>query len=177
MPRAFAPNAHHLGHWTKAAWSGLRPAPESRSRGARPHLLRSFTTRFSSLAPPFLVSLQHTIAQEVELAFRDPTDSCLLLIDRELQCTHDRAQLLQGLFGLTSLAQNHEVVRVGHNAGTEALLQPELLPSQALGSPECRLCARANGWRRNDAYVVGDIGATMSPSGLCRVLSVLARLS
>ena len=41
--------------FTAAAWSGLRPAPESRSRGARPHLLRSFTTRFSSLAPPFLV--------------------------------------------------------------------------------------------------------------------------
>src|SRR5262249_2549723 len=65
MPRPFAPNAHHLRHWTKAAWSGLRPAPESRSRGARPHLLRSFTTRFSSLAPPFLVSLQHTEAEEV----------------------------------------------------------------------------------------------------------------
>jgi hypothetical protein len=27
-----------------AAWSGLRPAPESRSRGARPHLPRSCTT-------------------------------------------------------------------------------------------------------------------------------------
>ena len=30
--------------FTAAAWSGLRPAPESRSRGARPHLSRSFTT-------------------------------------------------------------------------------------------------------------------------------------
>ena len=41
---SFCSNAHHLGHWTKAAWSGLRPAPESRSRGARPHLSHSFTT-------------------------------------------------------------------------------------------------------------------------------------
>jgi hypothetical protein len=33
--------------FTAAARAGLRPAPESRSRGARPHLLRSFTTRIS----------------------------------------------------------------------------------------------------------------------------------
>src|SRR5689334_15307301 len=30
---------------TAAAWSGLRPAPESRSRGAHPHLSRSLSTR------------------------------------------------------------------------------------------------------------------------------------
>ena len=47
--------------FTAAAWSGLRPAPASRSRGARPHLSRSFTTLSSaSCYPPFLVSLQHT---------------------------------------------------------------------------------------------------------------------
>ena len=34
LPRSFA----------AAAWSGLGPAPESRSRGASPHLPRSFTT-------------------------------------------------------------------------------------------------------------------------------------
>ena len=34
--------------FTAAAWSGLRPAPESRSRGACPHLSRSFTTPFLS---------------------------------------------------------------------------------------------------------------------------------
>src|SRR5580693_5256109 len=33
--------------FTAAAPAGLRPAPESRSRGAYPHLLRSFTTRIS----------------------------------------------------------------------------------------------------------------------------------
>ena len=47
--------------FTAAAWSGLRPAPASRSRGASPHLSRSFTTLSSaSCYPPFLVSLQHT---------------------------------------------------------------------------------------------------------------------
>ena len=52
---------------TAAAWSGLRPAPESRSRGACPHLSRSFTTPFSiSCCPPFLVSLQHTETEEGE---------------------------------------------------------------------------------------------------------------
>ena len=57
--------------FTAAAWSGLRPAPESRSQGACPHLSRSFTTPFSiSCCPPFLVSLQHTVAQKVELLLR-----------------------------------------------------------------------------------------------------------
>jgi transposase len=35
--------------FTAAARSGLRPAPESRSRGALPHLSRSFTASFSFL--------------------------------------------------------------------------------------------------------------------------------
>ena len=60
---SFCSNAHHLGPWTKAAWSGLRPAPESRSRGARPHLPRSFTT---PSPPPFVASLQHTVPEELE---------------------------------------------------------------------------------------------------------------
>jgi hypothetical protein len=37
--------------FTAAARAGLRPAPESRSRGARPHLLCSFTTRISFHLP------------------------------------------------------------------------------------------------------------------------------
>jgi hypothetical protein len=49
---------------TAAAWSGLRSAPESRSRGALPHLSRSFTTL---LAISFLLSLQHTEPEEVFL--------------------------------------------------------------------------------------------------------------
>jgi len=40
--------------FTAAAWSGLRPAPASRSRGVRPHLSRSFTTLFCLV---FLLSL------------------------------------------------------------------------------------------------------------------------
>jgi hypothetical protein len=40
----------------------LGPAPDSRSRGARPHLSRSFTAR---ILPPFLLPLQHTIVQRL----------------------------------------------------------------------------------------------------------------
>src|SRR6516165_12605523 len=34
-------NAHHLGHWTKAAYGGLDPDPAIRARGTLPHLLCS----------------------------------------------------------------------------------------------------------------------------------------
>ena len=34
----FSRNAHHPGHWTRAASGGLRPGPATRSRGANPHL-------------------------------------------------------------------------------------------------------------------------------------------
>src|SRR5262245_58788319 len=39
-PRLFR-NAHHLGHWTKAACGGLDPDPAIRARGTCPHLLCS----------------------------------------------------------------------------------------------------------------------------------------
>src|SRR5258708_4987538 len=70
------------------------------------------------------------VPQEVKLPFRDLADSCLLLVDRELQSSHDLAQSLQRRFGLAPPAQDHEVVGIGHDATAEALLQPELLPSQ-----------------------------------------------
>src|ERR1700745_492303 len=38
-------------------------------------------------------------APEVELFFRHPADSCLFLVDRQLQLSHDLAQSRQGLFG------------------------------------------------------------------------------
>src|SRR5262249_32295717 len=47
-----------------AAWSGLRPAPESRSQGACPHLSRSFTT---VCVTSFRSSLQHTESEELFL--------------------------------------------------------------------------------------------------------------
>src|SRR5215208_4210357 len=82
---------------------------------------------------PFRSSLNtsaRTCTQEVELPFRYLADSCLLLVDRELQLAHDLAQPLQRLFGIALLAQDHEVVGVGHDASAEASLQPEQLPSQ-----------------------------------------------
>ena len=50
--------------------------------------------------------------------------------DRELQLTHDLAQLVQGLFGLPPLAQDHEVIGVGHEPCAKALFKSKLLPSQ-----------------------------------------------
>src|SRR5258708_24715207 len=70
------------------------------------------------------------VPQEIELPFRDLADSCLLLVDRELQLAHDLAQSLPGLLGLALPAQDHEIVGIGHDATAEASLQPELLPSQ-----------------------------------------------
>src|SRR5665811_505752 len=67
------------------------------------------------------------VAQEVELSFRHVTDSCLLLVDRELQLAHDLAQLLQRLIGFAFPAQDHEIVGIGHDPTAEASLQPCLL--------------------------------------------------
>jgi hypothetical protein len=56
--------------FTTAAWSGLRPAPESRSRGAFPHLFRSFTTWLSVARTSFpIVSAAH-YSQNTELKLR-----------------------------------------------------------------------------------------------------------
>src|SRR6266480_585264 len=41
--RAFPPTLHHHGSLPQRLGGGLRPAPESRSRGAFPHLSRSLT--------------------------------------------------------------------------------------------------------------------------------------
>lgn len=70
------------------------------------------------------------VSQKVELPFRDPADSCLLLVHLQLQLAHDLAQSMQCLFGFALSAQDHEIVRVGHGTRAEALLQPELPPSQ-----------------------------------------------
>src|SRR6266481_3601640 len=58
--------------FTAAAWSGLGPAPESRSRGAVPHLSRSFTTQISHShwRTPLHVSLQHTVSRPAEFHHR-----------------------------------------------------------------------------------------------------------
>src|SRR6516162_6438225 len=54
---------------TAAARTGLRPAPESRSRWAYHHLLRSFTPRFSVqfIAELLSVPLRHTVSRPAGL--------------------------------------------------------------------------------------------------------------
>jgi hypothetical protein len=74
------------------------------------------------------VCLQHTEAQEVELAFRDLADACLLLVHRQLQLAHDLAQVMQRRFGIAPPAQDHEVIGIGDKARAKALLKAELLP-------------------------------------------------
>ncbi len=60
-PRRFDPNAHHRRLLTAAAWGGLEPAPESRLRGAFPHLPYSFYTVWRLLLNPLFVCLRHTL--------------------------------------------------------------------------------------------------------------------
>ena len=77
--------------FTAAAWSGLRPAPASRSRGTCPHLSRSFTTLFSICCfPPFHASLQHTVAEEVEAFLSGVSQRSFRLVDRQPELGHHR---------------------------------------------------------------------------------------
>jgi hypothetical protein len=56
-----------------AAWTGLEPAPESRSRGAHPHLSRSLSTRsVVHFELSFRVLLQHALNG---WPMRSPTDA------------------------------------------------------------------------------------------------------
>ena len=57
-------------------------------------------------------------------------DSCLVLVDRQLQLSHDLTQSRQGLVGFAPPAQDHEIVGIGHDASAEASLETEHLPSQ-----------------------------------------------
>jgi hypothetical protein len=74
--------------------------------------------------------LQHTEAQEVELAFRDLADLCLVLVHCQLQLTHDFAQAMQRRFGVAPPAQDHEVIGIVDKASAETSLKAELLPPQ-----------------------------------------------
>jgi len=69
-------------------------------------------------------------AQEVELAFRDRADLCLVLVHCQLQPTHDFAQMVQRRFGVAPPAQDHEVVGIDDEASAETSLKAELLPPQ-----------------------------------------------
>ena len=65
---AFSKNAHHPGHWARAASGGLGPDPAARSRGAVPHLLCSKAAFSWPLWPPFCAVVaqhrQHTESGE-----------------------------------------------------------------------------------------------------------------
>src|SRR5712672_842223 len=93
--------AVHLAHQL----CGFLPCPRSVRQcmdllnHALDALLRWPVTQ-AHLAGSRRIQSSERVAQEVELSFRDLADSCLLLVDRELQLSHDLAQLLQCLIGI-----------------------------------------------------------------------------
>ena len=84
----------------------------------------------ASLAGPRRIHPSERVTQEVELAFRDLADPCLILIHRQLQLAHDLAQMVQRRFGVALSAQDHEVVGIDDKASAEISLKAELLPPQ-----------------------------------------------
>src|ERR1700752_476297 len=87
MPRAFLQRSR-LRLLTVAAWSGLRPAPASRFRGAHPHLPRSCTTPVYLMLPPFCVSLQHTEAKDAVVVLTDKSFHEALPLIGRLRAEH-----------------------------------------------------------------------------------------
>src|SRR5579863_8789682 len=77
-----------------------------------------------------LIHPPERVPQEVERPFRDCADSCLLLVDRQLQPPHEFAHADPRLLGVAPSAQDHEIIRISHDARAEACLKAELLPSQ-----------------------------------------------
>src|ERR1700745_645454 len=76
------------------------------------------------------VSASTREAQEVELAFRDLADLCLVLVHCQLQLTHDFAQAMQHRFGGGPPAQDHGVIGIDDKASAATSLKAELLPPQ-----------------------------------------------
>src|SRR5258708_40356491 len=89
----------------------------------------------ASLAGPRRIHPSERVTKEVELPFRNPADPCLILVHRQLQLTHDPAQVVKRRFGVASSAQDHEVVGIRDQASTGAPLKAELLPAQPEPSP------------------------------------------
>src|ERR1700747_1230626 len=117
----------------RALWSLARYAPGRSARGRfRPCAGCSSLTvaEPSGPGPCWRVHSSEREAQEVELAFRDLADLCLVLVHCQLQLAHDFAQAMQRRFGVAPPAQDHEVIGISDKASAKALLKAELLPPQ-----------------------------------------------
>jgi len=77
---------------------------------------------FAQVAGPRRIHPSERVTQEVELAFRNRADPCLILIHRQLQLAHDLAQMVQRRFGVALSAQDHEVVGIDDKASAEISL-------------------------------------------------------
>jgi transposase len=85
LPRLFR-NAHHLGHWTKAAYGGLSPDPAIRARGTYPHLLCSKAATEKVLYIPTSPSRRRgALSSALRATLRPVTSS-----DRTFRCVWPR---------------------------------------------------------------------------------------
>src|SRR5437762_14306461 len=73
----------------------------------------------ASLAGSRRIHSSERVPQEVELPVRNLADPCLVLIHRQLQLTHDYAQVMQRRFGSALPAQDYEVVGIGDKASAK----------------------------------------------------------
>src|SRR5580704_2502406 len=126
----FSSNAHHHGSLPQQLEGGLRPAPESRPRGAFPHLSRSLFTRLVHNKLLIRVLLQHTKAQEVE-RLRFSFSTLLPVPDRErsklqqprflgmqfqMELPHSFREFRPKLIGIRfALKAHNDVVRESHD--------------------------------------------------------------
>src|SRR6267378_268874 len=141
----FSSNAHHHGSLPQQLEGGLRSAPESRSRGAFPHLSRSLFTRLVHTELLIRVLLQHTKAQEVK-RLRFPFSTPLPLIDRvwtelqksrllgmqfQVELPHSFGEFRPELIGIRfAVESHHDVIREAHDDHIAVcpLLTPRLDP-------------------------------------------------
>jgi hypothetical protein len=103
-----------LGRWTLDS-SPIYVAMDLMSRVVSPYDLNPvgknpWPVSQARLAGSRRIHSSERVPQKIELSFRDLADSCLLLVDRELQFAHDPAQLLQCLIGFT-LPFLHRITR------------------------------------------------------------------
>src|SRR6266446_6660203 len=129
--------------FTAAARTGLEPAPESRSRWACHHLLRSFTVRISVHFEPLSVPLQHTLFLGVDRDHRlllGQGGGHLGVDPGELPIPVGVAVALLGLaVGLQAVARRIE--QFGHQGAAHLValrLQRLRQPAHALAGPPQR---------------------------------------
>src|SRR6202040_644206 len=147
--------------FTAAARTGLEPAPESRSRWACHHLLRSFTVRTSVHFEPLSVPLQHTLFLGVD------RDHRLLLGQRRGHLRVDVAELripvgmAIALLGLAVALQTvtRRIEQMADQGAADLVtlrLQRLCQPAHALAGPPQRRFRIPAGRRLDQGFEIGE---------------------